>query len=145
MTRCFIIDTNVVVAALLTAQGASPTARILDAMLEGTLPFLLSPALLTEYRAVLLRPRITRYHGLGEDEIDVLLTELVANALWREPTTQPSAAPDPGDDHLWALLAEPESILITGDRLLLAHAPREGSVLLPLTAVERFLSPATGG
>jgi polysaccharide export outer membrane protein len=46
----WVVDTNVLVAALLTAQADSPTARTLDAMLDGSLMFLLSPALLAEYR-----------------------------------------------------------------------------------------------
>jgi predicted nucleic acid-binding protein len=79
--RLFIIDTNVLVAGLITGDPASPAARIQDAMLGGGLPYLLSPALLEEYRAVLLRPKLRRAHGLTEIEIDTLLTEIVANAI----------------------------------------------------------------
>ena len=65
-----------------------------------------SPALLHEYRQVLLRPKLMRLHGLSEEESDRLLTELTANALWREPAQdEPESAPDPGNNHLWALLA----------------------------------------
>jgi predicted nucleic acid-binding protein len=53
----YIIDTNVVVAGLITAQTDSPVARILDSMLGAAFPFVLLPALLAEYRAVLARPR----------------------------------------------------------------------------------------
>lgn len=90
-------------------------------MLDGRLLFLLSPALLREYRQVLLRPKLVRLHGLSENEIDRLLTELTANALWREPAGNvPESAPDPGDAHLWALLdSEPDAILVTGDQRLL--------------------------
>ena len=64
-TRIFIIDTNVLVAGLITAEPKSPTARVLDAMLNGSLFYLLSAELLREYRNVLLRPRIARLHGLN--------------------------------------------------------------------------------
>lgn len=129
--RLFIIDTNVLVAGLISGEPTSPTARILDAMLDGGLLYVLSPALLTEYRAVLLRPRLRRAHGLAEAEIDTLLTEIAANALWREPVDDAKhEAPDPGDDHLWALLAsEPRAVLVTGDRLLL-EKPRPGSSII---------------
>lgn len=133
MPQLFIIDTNVVVAGLITGQADSPTCSILDAMLDGRLLFLLSPDLLREYRTVLLRPRITRAHGLTETEIDTLLTEITANAIWREPPEDAShAAPDPKDAHLWALLAHASgSILVTGDQLLL-EKPRPGSrVMMP--------------
>jgi len=39
-------------------------------MLDGRLLFLLSPALLAEYRRVLLRPKLVELHRLGADEID---------------------------------------------------------------------------
>ena len=142
--RTFVIDTNVLVAGLLTTEPRSPTARVLDAMLEGRLVYLLSPELLREVREVLLRPRIARRHGLTQSEIDRLLTELTANALWREPQTDPGPPPpDPQDAHLWALLAsEPRALLVTGDRLLLEN-PRPGtSVITPAAWIERFAAQA---
>lgn len=57
MNRLWLVETNVLVAALLTAQVDRPTARTLGAMLDGSLMFLLSSALLAEYRAVLMQPR----------------------------------------------------------------------------------------
>lgn len=127
----FVVDTNVVVAGLLSASPCSPVALILDAMLAGTLVYLLSPPLLAEYRSVLLRPKLTRRHGLAESEVDAVLAELAANAMWREPSGGPSA-PDPGDDHLWALLhAHAGSTLITGDRALLEAPTATGSVIGP--------------
>ncbi len=133
MSRLFIIDTNVLVAGLITGDAASPTAVILDTMLSGSLPYLLSPALLEEYRAVLLRPKLRRTHGLTETQIDTLLTEIVANAIWREPPNDAvHPAPDPGDDHLWALLANDSScVLVTGDRLLLDNPRASSSVVSP--------------
>jgi putative PIN family toxin of toxin-antitoxin system len=130
--RLWVVDTNVLVAALLTAQAESPTARTLDAMLSGSLMFVLSPALLAEYRAVLLRPRLVKRHGLTTAEVDELLATVTANAIWREPPGPPSshAAPDAGDEHLWALLAcEPAAALVTGDQLLFNN-PYPGRVLM---------------
>jgi uncharacterized protein len=98
--------------------------------------YLMSPALLQEYRAVLLRPKIAKHHGLGEAEVDRVLVELTANAIWREPD-RASPAPDPGDDHLWALLAAHEgSILITGDRLLQTDPPAGSRVISPSAWLE---------
>lgn len=135
-----VIDTNVIVAGLISAGRESPVTRILDAMLDGRLPFLLSPALLAEYRQVLSRDGLMKLHGLQAEEIDDLLTDLAANAIWREPTTD-RAAPDPGDDHLWSLLAvQPHGLLVTGDRLLRDNPPRQGVVISPRDCVERFLS-----
>lgn len=131
MPSVFIVDTNVLVAALITSQTHSPTAMVLDAMLDGRLIYLLSPDLLAEYRSVLLRTRLVRAHGLTESEIDSLLTELTANGIWRKPPPDAEhQAPDAQDAHLWALLAcEASAVLITGDRLLLDN-PRPASLII---------------
>ena len=60
----FVVDTNVVVAGLITGSSHSPVASVLDAMLTGTLVFLLSPALLDEYRSVLLRPKLAKWNSI---------------------------------------------------------------------------------
>lgn len=133
MPRMFIVDTNVVIAGLITTQADSPTSQLLDAMLDGRLIYLLSPVLLREYRTVLLRPRLARTNGLNETEIDALLTDITANALWRDPPADPlHRAPDPQDGHLWALMAcEPSALLITGDRLLQENSRPGSSVISP--------------
>ena len=95
-----VVDTNVVVSGLLSSQPQSPPCLVLDGMLEGRFPFLLSLELLSEYRRVLLRPRIRERHGLNEDEIDAILTQIVANGILREARPVPNRAPDEGDDHL---------------------------------------------
>jgi len=59
-----VVDTNVVVSGLLTAEVTAPTHRILNAMLDERINFLLSIALLAEYREVMLRPRIQKRHGM---------------------------------------------------------------------------------
>jgi putative PIN family toxin of toxin-antitoxin system len=141
MSPCvFIIDTNIVAAGLITAEAGSPTAEILDSMLSGTLFFFLSPELLREYRGVLLRPRLLRLHGLKEPEIDQILLEITANAVWREPPPdREHTSPDPRDAHLWSLLAsEAEAVLITGDRLLIENPRPGGVVISPRAWVEHF-------
>lgn len=130
--QVWIVDTNVIVSGLIARDPERPTAKIFDDMHSGTLVFVLSPALLAEYRAVLLSPSISERHGLTDPEIDQILIELTVNAKWSEPEDEQHQAPDLGDRHLWALLcAHPEAILLTGDRLLLQN-PRPGSqILLP--------------
>lgn len=118
-------------AGLITTPAGSPTAQLLDAMLDGRLIYLLSAALLREYRAVVLRPGLARVHGLNETEIDGLLTEITANALWRDlPADDLHQAADPRDGHLWALLAcDPSAVLVKGDRLPQEN-PRPGSLAI---------------
>ncbi len=113
-----VIDTNVVVSGILTARAESPTARILDAMLNGEFQFLISVELLAEYREVLLRPKISRRHGLSPSEVDVILTDLAATGTVIEVET-PAGSRDKGDDHLWRILdRHAAAVLVTGDRNL---------------------------
>ena len=92
---------------------------------------------------MLLRPKLVRLHGLTaetEAQIDLLLVELTANAIWREPKPG-TPAPDRGDDDLWVLLsAYSGSILVTGDRLLLENPPTRSSVISPSTCLSDFVS-----
>ena len=129
--QAVIVDTNVVVAGLLTGNAASPVARILDGMLAGAFPYALSEALLAEYRAVLVRPHLRKLHGLTVREIETLLTDIAFNAIMLVPApAQP--APDPGDQLLWDLLAaHPDLFLVTGDKLLLRDPGMQGRVVGP--------------
>ena len=131
-----VIDTNVVVAGLLTGDAGSPTARILDGMGKGAFPFLLSTALLAEVREVLLRPKVRAAHGLSEREVDALLTTIAGNAIVREPVVR-AAGPDPKDHHLWALLqSDGANVLVTGDLALAENPPPQTRVLRPRAFIE---------
>jgi putative PIN family toxin of toxin-antitoxin system len=132
MTRpAVIVDTNVVVAGLLTAHEASPVARILDGMLAASFPFVLSEALLAEYRTVLVRPGLRKLHGLTVAEVEVILTDLAQHAIVLAPVVA-SPAPDPGDQLLWDLLAaRADLLLVTGDKLLLRDPGMRGRVITP--------------
>lgn len=138
-----VVDTNVLVAGLLTSRQAAPTAVILDAMIAGRLPPLLSLDLLTEYRTVLLRPAIAKRHGLSGEQVDAVLAEIVGCAIIEPTEVCPIDPPDPDDAHVWALLwARPEALLITGDARLLAAAKDlpdvHERVLKPAEFVERW-------
>jgi predicted nucleic acid-binding protein len=124
-----IVDTNVVVAGLLTANDTSPVARILDGMLRAAFPFVVSQMLLGEYRTVLVRPSLRKLHGLTVAEVESVLTDLAQNAIVLAPAAGP-AAPDLGDQLLWDLLAaRPDLVLVTGDKRLLQAATMQGRVL----------------
>lgn len=130
-----VVDTNVVVSAFLSRETSAPPPKILRAMLAAQVAFLLSEDLLGEYRRVLLRPAIRQRHGLSPAEVDSILTQVVLNCLWREPSPEEHAGMG-SDAHLWALLAtEPGSILVTGDQALIDNPPAFARVVSP----RRFL------
>lgn len=136
MTRIAVVDTNVVAAALLTSNDAAPTARVLDGMLAAAFPFAVSEPLLAEYRDVLNRPALRKRHGLKQAEIDSLLIALAQNAIVLAPLAGP-VAPDPGDQHLWDLLASHDGLcLVTGDKLLLQASSAPAVVVTPVAFIQ---------
>lgn len=139
MSPPVVVDTNVVVSGLLTAHAESPVARVLDGMLVAAFPFALSEALLAEYRTVLRRPSVRKAHGLTPDELEVILVELAQQGIVLTPMPAPPA-PEPGDQHLWELLAvRADLLLITGDKRLQQDDFMGYRVLSPATFVERWL------
>lgn len=143
MKQFFIIDTNVVVASLLTSHADSPVARILDGMMASAFSYVLSEALLAEYRAVLLRPRVRKLHGLSESEVDAILVDLTQHAivLAVDGNVAKQTAPDPGDQFLWNLLASrSDLVLVTGDKVLLQDAAMNTRVITPATFAARWLA-----
>ncbi len=131
-----IVDTNVVFSAIAHREGTP--ARVLVAMLPGQM--LVSPALLGEYRRVLGDPRGLSYLGIATEDLDDLL-DFIARTALIDPGGLGPICPDPDDQHLWDLLAAgPRSVLVTGDRKLLASYHFPGRILSPRDFVDRFLA-----
>ena len=80
---------------------------------------------------------------LNEAEVDQLLSELTANSIWREPPTS-QTAPDSGNNHLWDLLLQrDDTVLVTGDQLLLNNTPAGKSIITPATCFELYITKKT--
>ena len=139
----FIIDTNVVVAGLLTSHADSPVARILDGMLGADFACVLSEALLAEYRSVLVWPRLCKLHGLSSPEIDTILLDIARHAVVLSPvkTVATPVAPDPGDQFIWDLLTtRADLVLVTGDKLLLQDKAMQQRVVSPQAFITHFVT-----
>jgi predicted nucleic acid-binding protein len=104
-------------------------------------PFVVSEALLAEYHAVLVRPKLCKLHGLSGAEIDSILTDMVRHAIVLTPLNRAAAplAPDVGDQFLWALLAtRPDFMLVSGDKLLLQDEAMRPRVVSPQTFIAQL-------
>ncbi|MGH7957068.1 MAG: putative toxin-antitoxin system toxin component, PIN family [Opitutaceae bacterium] len=114
--RQWVIDTNAVVPGLLNPHG--PSARVLDAVLDGRVKLVYDARILAEYRDVLHRPRLQ----LAPDRIQAFLTGL-RSQLMVTPRSVIAAAPD-ADDIVFveAALAATDKTIVTGN---LAHYPPE--------------------
>jgi putative PIN family toxin of toxin-antitoxin system len=92
-----VLDTDVMVAGLASAAGAS--RRLLLAALDGEVRLLLSTPLLLEYEAVLTRPAVLARAGVSAEEVLAVLDELagVCAAVAFDYRWRPQAR-DPDDD-----------------------------------------------
>lgn len=133
----WVIDTNVLVSAALTAGGTCD--QILRAAIAGRIRLAWNAAMLAEYRAVLLRPKF----GFSKPVVAALLSAF-------DPADQVSVIPtptlpDPDDEvFLAAALATPDQILVTGNA---AHFPQKTCRpvrVLPPAAALVLLQPKPG-
>jgi hypothetical protein len=92
-----ILDTNVFIRAAL--RPGSPSARVVDAYLDGSFRLVLSQAVLEELLTVLLLPEIREVHGWSDDKILQFMMNLTAAAA-----AGPSSLIHPGAEMAWASL-----------------------------------------
>lgn len=141
----YILDTNVLVAALISPDKTRPPAVLFRRALMGTIPLLASQALLDEHGRTLQEPSLERHHRLSERGLGDLLGLLGSRSVLVVPVSPARAAPDPKDAHLWALLEhDAASIRITGERALLDSDHFPCRVLTPRAALQRLDEGATG-
>lgn len=83
-----VLDTDVVLAAVLSERGAS--RQLLLRIVDGLLPAAISVPLILEYEAVLKRPEHRRASGMSIDDVNVILDQIAASMqhvplfyLWR--------------------------------------------------------------
>jgi putative PIN family toxin of toxin-antitoxin system len=105
-----VLDTNVVVSALLTHYGTCQ--KVLDHVLENE-TFCLSQKVFDEYADVLLRPKIQ----LDQADVNDFLERLMVQRQWAEHAPAPIQTIDPNDqmflDLAFAAMAD---FLVTGNK-----------------------------
>ncbi len=83
-----VLDTDVVLAAVLSERGAS--RQLLLRVADGLLPAVVSVPLMLEYEAVLKRPKHLQASGITVGDMEIILDQLAASMqpvdlyfLWR--------------------------------------------------------------
>lgn len=117
-----VLDTNVLLSGL--AYPGSVPGKIVVAWRHGSLEVVLSHYILEELGRVL--PRLRERHGLNDAEISDLVDCLAFEADLVEPGELTEPAPTDAMDLpvLGTLTASNAEWLVTGDKALLALAPR---------------------
>jgi hypothetical protein len=114
-----VLDTNVVVSGVIKEEG--PPGQILSRLFQARQYIsVTSLEILAEIREVLQRPKIRRYHGWTDEEIDAFVTFLYAESDVTEGTLTVKVARDPQDNKFLACASEGNAdYLVSGDDDLL--------------------------
>jgi putative PIN family toxin of toxin-antitoxin system len=110
-----VLDTNVLISGLLSVTG--PPGRIVSLIPKGIFVPCFDGRILSEYREVLLRPRL----GIARHFAERLLADIEEEGEIVVATPLPDRLPDPTDDpFLEVAIAAKADLLVTGN---LRHFP----------------------
>lgn len=129
-----VIDTNVLVSALLTPGGVA--SRLVDAIRDNKLQPIISHEVYLEYVQVLNRAKF----GFVKSEVVELLDDLMQLGLFVKPEPlDATRLPDPDDARFIAAARDANSFIVTGNP---RHFPPDTGVktLSPAEALARILT-----
>jgi len=111
-----VVDTNVIVSGLLSSKGAP--ARIVDAVLRGSIVPIMSDATFAELKDVLSRPQLQPYFRRAGVSIEAFLVDLARVMEFVTPTSSDAPIRDPKDRPFVELAATRPTpdFIITGDK-----------------------------
>ena len=135
MTRA-VFDTNVVIAAAISSDGAP--AESMRAHADGRFDLVVSPLLLAELGTVLAREKLRLF--LTIEQAARLVDALGRDAqIAGDPAERQPVSRDPNDDYLIALARSVSAdVLVTGDADLLALDLADLPIVSPREFLERL-------
>ena len=133
MKKYVVVDTNVLVSALITRNESSPTVKILRYIADNRIIPVFSEEIIREYNEVLHRAKFKL-----PDEIIINLLNDIINYGYevKETVKVEEAMPDPKDIVFYAVTlstSDKESVLVTGNS---KHFPIKPFVVTPAELVD---------
>ncbi|MCL2420513.1 MAG: putative toxin-antitoxin system toxin component, PIN family [Defluviitaleaceae bacterium] len=122
-----VIDTNVIVSALLSRNG-NP-AKILDRVLVGELIIVYSEEILEEYEDVLYRPKLK----ISYEDADTLIADICLHGEEVWPTSSLIPMPDEDDRCFYDAAKMAGVYLVTGNA---KHYPVDSFIVAPADFVK---------
>ena len=120
-----VIDTNVIVSALITKNSEAATIHVIKAVLNGQVVPVYNKAIIREYEEVLKRKK---FH-LDESVVDSMISYFMAFGVEEEQIHTDLAFQDEDDRVFYEVsLSNDDAYLVTGN---LKHYPRTIKVLTP--------------
>ena len=141
--KCYaVLDTNVLVSALLGASSMSIPTLVLKAVTDGHLIPLYNDEIINEYREVLSRKKFP----FDSELIETVIKTILADGLCLDRTKVTGEVfPDPKDLVFYEVaLSQEDSFLVTGN---LKHFPKKPFVVSPaemLQIIHQMLSLKSG-
>jgi len=131
-----VMDTNVIVSALIRPRGVS--GALLFYALQGAYTVLYTEAILQEWIQVLQRPKIREKYGITEQDIHTIVAFFLVRGEYVEATTHLRVCRDSQDDKfLVAAIDGKADVIVSGDKDLLALSPFRG---IPIVSPRQFLN-----
>ena len=134
MIRYAVIDTNVLVSALLSPKNDSATVQVVQKIINGNIIQIYSHEIAREYKIVLNRKKFK----FSQNNIDFLLNSIFFFGIFFEPISCNLSLPDIKDlpFYLTALQnQDKDSFLVTGN---LKHFPSEPFIVIPRHFINIF-------
>ena len=125
-----VIDTIVLVSAMISHNAASPTVKVVEAIGQGELVPLYNEEIITEYNDVLSRAKF----GFLRLSVARLIRTLMDKGIMMECVFSGGVFPDASDAMFYEVaLSKEDSYLVTGNK---KHFPKAPIVVTPAEMME---------
>lgn len=120
-----VIDTNVIISALLSRHQDSATVKVLDHLYDRTIIPIYNDEILDEYTAVLRRPKF----NFSERTVSATIEAIKKGGVRSDRLCSDEELPDPKDIVFYEVsLSVKDSYLVTGN---IKHFPKKPFVVTP--------------
>lgn len=125
-----VIDTNVIVSAMLAVRPDSATVRVLEHLVNGDIVPMFNAEIVAEYREVLRRPKFR----FAEDDIAAMIDLVVKGGVDSERVETSGLVKDANDVVFYEVaMSREDSYLVTGN---IRHFPVNTRVVTPNELLE---------
>lgn len=125
-----VVDTNVLVSALLSRHADASTVKVVEAFQERKFKLLFNREIFSEYYNVLLRPRLK----LPEEKVQKLISQIGSDGIASNRLHSDEHFPDPKDVVFYEVaMSKEDAYLVTGNK---KHFPNKPIVVTPAEMVE---------
>ena len=134
-----VLDANVFVSALINPRGKP--AQILNYVFENKIRLFTSPSIIEELARVLSYPKLVKRHGLGKEELEKFVSDLLSTmSLVEGKKAIEVIVEDPADNNYLSCAVDAKAdFIVSGDIHLLNLREYEGTQIVTPTQFLKML------